>query len=131
MAPPVAAHADKPPCVGDRHNYCPPNPPPIPPPTTTPPQVDANLFNVIVGSGRSDRLVGTFQRDAIFGLAGNDRLIGRARSDWLFGGRGNDVLRGGVGPAQDVMRGGSGFDTCIGDRNDVMINCERRIVVVL
>ena len=83
--------------------------------------------NYILGSLGNDVLRGTQCNDAIFGFAGDDRLIGRGGEDTLSGGRGNDRLNGIEllqDPTRDVLRGGPGFDRCIGDPEDVFISCE-------
>jgi hypothetical protein len=148
---PTGAVADKPDCVGDRHD-CPAtvtatatatttvtaSPAPtstvtatqVPAPTTTvtAPVFVPTGFNVIVGTIGRDRLIGTNGRDAIFGLAGNDAIFGNAGRDRLYGGRGNDRLWG-LDSSRDVLRGGlGGTDTCIGRVNDSFRNCE--IIVV-
>ncbi|MCW2961853.1 MAG: hypothetical protein JWM90_2240 [Thermoleophilia bacterium] len=81
--------------------------------------------------------------DSLFGQGGNDQLFGGAGKDRLFGGVGNDLLDGGPGAdllsgeagrdriiardgVRDVIRCGSGFDTVIADRRDVVSrDCER------
>jgi dipeptidyl aminopeptidase/acylaminoacyl peptidase len=71
----------------------------------------------IVGTPRTDKLVGTGRRDVIAGLAGRDLLLGKGRNDILCGGKGGDRLLGGAGRA----------DRCVGGpRRDVARRCERR-----
>lgn len=132
VATSTSAHADKPPCTGDRHHNCecPPDKsghndddcpvtPPVPVPTG---------FNIIIGSRHSDRLPGTAGRDAIFAFGGlRDVLIGGAGRDRLYGMRGHDVLRA-VDGERDVVNGGSGRDRCVVDAIDVVRNCETIIV---
>ena len=89
-------------------------------------------FNLIFGSRFDDTLFGTHDADAIFGRNGNDRLISNGGADRLSGNRGDDTLIdnqpsffGNV----VQLRGGSGFDVCIGNTNDQFINCETVIVL--
>jgi Ca2+-binding RTX toxin-like protein len=65
----------------------------------------------------SQRVSGTFRRDAlsggpgpqsIYGRGGDDRLRGGPGDDCLIGGGGADRLSG--GPGSDVIRGGRGGD---------------------
>jgi len=100
-----------------------PTPPPPPPPVPVP-----TGFNIIIGSGHSDRLPGTDGRDAIFAFGGlRDVLIGHAGRDRLYGMRGHDVLRA-VDGERDVVNGGRGRDRCVVDAIDVVRNCETIIV---
>ena len=70
------------------------------------------LVNDIVGTGGSERLVGTGEFDRIDGGDGNDTLLGLNDIDILNGGAGNDRLFGGNG--NDVLNGGDGADTLVG-----------------
>ena len=86
-------------------------------------------YNVIVGTGGDDVLVGTAGRDCIVGLGGDDVLEGRQQDDLLIGGRGNDQLDGEQGQDElqggtgaDVLDGGGGMDRIVGgDGNDVIV----------
>jgi Ca2+-binding RTX toxin-like protein len=83
--------------------------------------------NFILGSPQADSLQGSSCNDAIYGFANNDRLVGRGGEDRMFGRRGSDRLNGIElvgGPRPDVMRGGTGFDMCVGDAEDQYVNCE-------
>jgi hypothetical protein len=84
--------------------------------------------DVLVGSTARDFLVGTDCDDLIWGRAGNDVLTGRDGADFLAGGLGNDVLRDAADDNAygtfDVLRGGRGFDRCVGDAGDQFISCE-------
>ncbi len=62
----------------------------------------------IEGNRFDNTLVGTPNRDSIFGFGGNDRLFGKQGNDTLIGGVGNDTLNGGSG--SDTLRGGAGND---------------------
>ena len=83
--------------------------------------------NFIEGTVGVDWLVGSRHDDVIFARAGSDFLFGRRGDDILRGNRGNDVLRA-FGPrghsGRDILGGGSGFDRCIGDADDIFVNCE-------
>jgi Ca2+-binding RTX toxin-like protein len=102
------------------------------------------------GTAAGDRLVGMGGDDTLLGFAGQDCLVGGPGGDGLFGdrgvdrvlgGSGNDVLKGGTG--QDLLRGGagddvikaadgqsdlvscgSGRDSVVADRRDVLQGCE-------
>lgn len=96
------------------------------------------IFNDILGTLRSDLLVGTRTADNLDGLAGNDFLFGLAESDriegwqgqdWLFGNSGNDTIDGGAdqdmvwsGTGDDLVFGGEGGDWLSGNwGNDILI----------
>ncbi|MFK7942524.1 MAG: fasciclin domain-containing protein [Paracoccaceae bacterium] len=64
---------------------------------------------VINGTFRGDKLVGTAGDDEINGFFGRDHLDGGAGNDMLNGGAGRDVLVGGEG--NDHLKGGWGRDT--------------------
>jgi len=81
--------------------------------------------HVIMGTSHRDVLVGTKQSDLILGLPGRDRLFGGRKNDILLGGLGNDVLRdAGTHSGRDILRGGGGRDRCVGNSDDVFIQCE-------
>jgi len=88
----------------------------------------------IYGRGGNDLLVGSGGRDTIEGGRGQDLLDGGPGNDRLNGGFGDDAISGGpgndrivsVGGGRDTINCGSGTDTVIGDRSDVLTNCERR-----
>ena len=89
--------------------------------------------NFILGSPQVDLLHGTTRSDLIIGFGSNDRLVGRGCPDILRGGRGDDRLNGVevfTEPTRDFLRGGPGFDRCIGDLLDVFVSCEDSEVVV-
>jgi Tol biopolymer transport system component len=66
----------------------------------------------IYGTEGADRLVGTWDRDVVFGRGGDDDMSLGQSSDVGYGERGNDVLRG--ERMNDVLVGGPGNDTLIG-----------------
>lgn len=79
------------------------------------------VFNDILGTPNRDFLFGTKEADSIdgltgndilFGLAGSDRINGGQGQDKLFGNSGNDTLDGGAD--QDSLWGGSGHDLVFG-----------------
>jgi Ca2+-binding RTX toxin-like protein len=83
--------------------------------------------NVIVGSRQNDVIPGTRCDDTIWGLKGNDRISGNGGEDTLLGNGGNDRLNGVDvfgSPEPDVLRGGRGFDACVGDPFDTFLGCE-------
>jgi hypothetical protein len=105
------------------------------------------------GDAGNDSLFGGAGLDRLFGGSGNDTLDGGPGVDVLNGDAGNDVMHGGVGNdtiscstgrvdkaygdagndkltcrdrvGGDVIDGGPGTDTCIGDRKDIFRRCER------
>ena len=71
----------------------------------------------VAGTGGSDTLKGTDQRDIIAGAAGSDVIIGRGGNDLICGGKGDDQIVGGSG--NDRIYGSSGADDLRGgDGND-------------
>ncbi len=66
----------------------------------------------IVGSGASETLTGTADRDVIVGYGGADTIEGKGGADELCGGAGNDTIDGGAG--RDGIFGGAGADVLIG-----------------
>ncbi len=96
----------------------------------------------VIGTRRSERLVGGPGRDLIRGRAGNDQMSGCGGADQLEGGSGADRLNGGRGrdkvlggpgrdriDARDGVRDrvscGRGFDRALVDRGDRVTGCER------
>ena len=97
------------------------------------------------GTPRSDEMLGTIQRDVIYGLKGDDRMWGRSGrdevydfdgNDWATGGDGIDRVSGGGndvlldGPlednAKDMVSGGSRRDRLFTDNNPAsvdVVNC--------
>ena len=79
----------------------------------------------VEGDGRGNRLRGGPGLDVVCGLGGNDTITGGRGRDRLFGEEGNDTIvsRDGV---FDVIGCGSGRDTVIADRSDLVgVDCER------
>lgn len=93
------------------------------------------------GSAKADTLVGGPGADTIHGGAGNDRISGKAGADKLYGDAGNDRIDAGAGldriyggtgndtilardGKRDVIDCGSGRDTVIADKVDVVKGCE-------
>ena len=72
--------------------------------------------DVIGGTHRNDRLIGTRGDDVIHGYAGSDRLYGRSGSDMIMGGDGDDRVYGGAG--NDTIDGGAGDDVLFGNRGN-------------
>ena len=70
------------------------------------------LTATIVGSPRSDILLGTSGDDVIVGLGGNDTICGNQGDDIITGGDGEDWIAG--GPGDDLIQGNRGGDHIIG-----------------
>lgn len=69
-------------------------------------------YAIQIGAAASDTLMGTGERDYLWGRAGADALSGGAGIDNLFGDAGDDLLVGGDGG--DRLRGGMGNDMLYG-----------------
>lgn len=81
--------------------------------------------DTVDGGGGNDRLRGGNGDDDLSGGEGNDRLRGGQGEDHLDGGEGNDYLNGrGDGGDPDVIVCGSGTDTAVLGRNDVVVEDE-------
>lgn len=65
-----------------------------------------------VGNQNDNKLVGTGQRDDIFGRGGDDVLVGLAGPDYIYGEEGDDILLGESG--KDRLWGGGRDDTLDG-----------------
>ncbi|KQS96382.1 MULTISPECIES: M10 family metallopeptidase C-terminal domain-containing protein [unclassified Rhizobium] len=75
--------------------------------------------NFVFNQSGSKNLVGTYDRDDLFGSTKSDTLKGGMGSDRLFGGDGNDTLYG--DDYDDQLYGGRGDDTIFGgDDNDAI-----------
>lgn len=72
---------------------------------TPPESLPFTPVNLIVGTRKSDHLVGTDQNDLIRARGGDDAADGIDGLDIVFGGRGNDQLTG------EIVFGGRGDDT--------------------
>jgi dipeptidyl aminopeptidase/acylaminoacyl peptidase len=89
----------------------------------------------LLGTDRAETLRGTVAADFAEGRRGDDVLrlergddIGKGGEgrDRIEGGAGNDILAGGPGPARDVILCGSGRDSVIAGRRDLVgRDCER------
>jgi Ca2+-binding RTX toxin-like protein len=66
----------------------------------------------IVGTDRSEKLVGTRKADVIFARRGNDKIVGKGAPDRICGGPGNDKVKGSIGI--DSLGGGLGNDELSG-----------------
>jgi Ca2+-binding RTX toxin-like protein len=62
----------------------------------------------LVGNAGDNQLIGTSEKDEIYGLAGGDAIDGRGKADELHGGRGIDEILGRSG--NDYIVGGRGYD---------------------
>lgn len=66
----------------------------------------------IIGTGLSERIIGTPGRDIVQAGPGADTILGLEGNDRLCGAKDKDTIKGGSG--KDFMNGGSGKDLCIG-----------------
>jgi hypothetical protein len=95
----------------------------------------------IKGTAKADKLTGTAGADTIHGNGGNDRISGGAGADKLYGDAGKDTINAGAGRdsvfggtgndtiqardgERDVIDCGSGRDTVVADKTDVVKGCE-------
>lgn len=94
-----------------------------------------NLRAALTGGPGNDRLEGGPGDDSLDGITDDDTLLGDegndliedfagSDSDKLFGGPGNDKLNAKDFDGRDIVDGGPGIDSCIGDPGDTLINCE-------
>ncbi|WP_137156291.1 cadherin-like domain-containing protein [Rhizobium sp. FKL33] len=74
----------------------------------------------MVGTGKSDVIVGDASDNKIEGRGGNDTLIGGSGADIIDGGSGSDAIYGGSG--KDTVYGGAGADTIAGESGADRIN---------
>jgi len=89
--------------------------------------------DAVYGGDGNDNLTGGSGDDTVSGGAGADTISGGPGSDILIGGRGKDVIRGDAGNdtihardgQKDVINCGSGRDSVIADKVDVLRNCEK------
>lgn len=96
---------------------------PVEPETTTTvfttPDSDI-LVNVVRGTSKGDKVIGSEFRDVINSSGGDDKVKGMGGSDKIIGGSGNDKLIGGDG--DDILNGGGGKDLLKGgDGNDKLL----------
>ena len=75
-----------------------------------------DIFRVMYGTEKNDRINGTQGNDLIISLEGNDRVTGNGGEDCIVGGLGTDTLEG--GPNDDVLFGNDGNDILKGGAND-------------
>ena len=71
--------------------------------------VGSNRVDLLYGGKGSDEVRGYGSADTLRGEAGRDLLVGGAGADNVRGGRGDDTI---LVSADDVVRGGAGFDVC-------------------
>jgi hypothetical protein len=82
-------------------------------------------WDIVLGYGGDDRILGSPGTDLLYGYRGNDELIGGRGEDWLHGQDGNDIIRSRDG-RRDRVTCGPGRDVVIGDRRDrISHDCER------
>ena len=75
----------------------------------------------------NDRIIGSVNRNVIYGEGGNDNLRGNDQNDTIYGGAGNDLIYGGAGDdvlygdgGKDKIYGGAGDDTIYSLNNDTI-----------
>jgi hypothetical protein len=111
--------------------------------------VRLNWGPLVLGTDRSETLVGSRASEELRGGAGDDLVRGGGGNDVLVGGSGNDAVYGGAGRdilvdfrgrnrlhgnagadvlfarsrAADLINGGPGRDRCFGDRHDTERRC--------
>ena len=88
--------------------------------------IAADVEDLRGGSG-NDVLIGSGRRNRLFGLSGNDRVIGRGGDDVITGGAGTDVIDGRDGASfVDELRCGAGAgDQALADMTDTIAGgCE-------
>ena len=79
----------------------------------------------VEGDGRGNRLRGGSGNDVVCGLGGADTITGGRGRDRLFGEEGNDTIVS-RDRAFDIVGCGSGHDTAVADRIDLVgVDCER------
>jgi Ca2+-binding RTX toxin-like protein len=74
-------------------------------------EVEAGVFEVIVGTAFPDFVEGGEAPETIFGGGGGDVIRGNGGNDQLHGGADGDLLDGGEG--DDGLNGGAGGDNCL------------------
>lgn len=89
----------------------------------------------LIGSSAGEKLVGCPEKDAISGMRGNDHIWGGQDGDSLRGGAGEDVIHaidaqepGWENDRADQINGGPGVDVCYVSTNDIVRNCEVRVL---
>ena len=85
--------------------------------------VGNNAPNLLIGTQQADNIAGAANSDTIRGREGNDRLFADSGEDRLNGGENADFLNAADDASGDVLDGGLGFDTCVRDTGDTVINC--------
>lgn len=80
---------------------------------------EKHSYQVSIGDGGADILVGGKARDYFWGLGGNDRIAGRDQNDVAYGDSGNDTMTGGAGA--DRLNGGEGNDRVFGGGDADMV----------
>jgi Ca2+-binding RTX toxin-like protein len=75
-------------------------------------EVEAGVFETVIGTPFSDYIVGSEAGETIYGGGGADAILGRGGNDTLRGGADGDHLDGGTGT--NNVDGGPGSDHCEG-----------------
>jgi Ca2+-binding RTX toxin-like protein len=90
--------------------------------------------DVCKGTDKRDTITGGPDNDksqTFYGLRAGDILKdtnGDDDRDTMYGEEGDDLLNTADGDGRDILRGGSGYDVCIGDPNDEFKGCEDEII---
>jgi Ca2+-binding RTX toxin-like protein len=72
------------------------------------------------GLDGDDTILGSGDRELIFGNQGNDSILGGGGNDTIFGGQGNDSIQA-SGNGNNILFGNQGNDTLLGgDGNDLL-----------
>lgn len=79
--------------------------------------------DILLGDIGDDFIIGDVGDDSLDGSVGNDQLFGGVGQDILMGGDGNDSLDGGQG--KDILYGGLGNDVLLGGNgNDLLVGSQ-------
>jgi hypothetical protein len=76
--------------------------------------------NYMYGRGGDDRMYGNGGNDKMFGGPGNDKMFGGPGSDRISGGAGNDRIVVAGDQAKDQVYCGTGYDTVVANRGDII-----------
>jgi hypothetical protein len=90
--------------------------------------------DILTGNRNHEKLCSLGGPDYIHANGGSDSLLGGPGQDTLVGGGGRDRIKGGPGSdklfsidqieGNDIIRAGTGKDSCFADRGDIVKDCE-------
>ncbi|MGE5527239.1 MAG: calcium-binding protein [Methanosarcina sp.] len=89
--------------------------------------VQAGVFERIIGTPFSDYVVGSELGETVYGGGGADVIRGEGGADSLFGGADGDLLDGGGG--EDALNGEAGADNCLSGTQKTSCEGEANAVV--